>query len=61
MVIMDTELWRGPVGEKIRDEFAAQIVGLPQIEPKFSITQIPPKVFTAIHRRDQLLNGSYGY
>lgn len=56
MVIMDTELWRGPVGEKIRDEFAAQIVGLPQIEPKFSITQIPPKVFrgTTTHSRSIL-------
>ncbi|MCB0372604.1 MAG: DUF4837 family protein [Muricauda sp.] len=45
MVVMDTELWQGPVGDKIRDEFAAQIIGLPQIEPLFSITQLPPKVF----------------
>lgn len=45
MVVMDTELWKGPVGDKIRDEFAAQIIGLPQIEPLFSITQLPPKVF----------------
>jgi len=56
MVVMDTELWRGPVGEKIREEFAAQIVGLPQIEPKFSLTQIPPKVFkgTTTHSRSLL-------
>ena len=40
MVVMDTELWQGPVGDKIRDEFAAQIIGLPQIEPLFSITQL---------------------
>ncbi len=45
MVVMDTELWKGPVGDKIRDEFAAQIIGLPQIEPLFTITQLPPKVF----------------
>ena len=56
MVVMDTELWRGPVGEKIRDEFAAQIIGLPQIEPKFTITQVPPKVFkgTTTHSRSLL-------
>ncbi|MBO0330911.1 DUF4837 family protein [[Muricauda] lutisoli] len=56
MVVMDTELWRGPVGEKIRDEFAAQIIGLPQIEPKFTITQVPPKVFkgTTTHSRSIL-------
>lgn len=45
MVVMDTELWKGPVGDKIRDEFAAQIIGLPQIEPLFTLTQLPPKVF----------------
>ena len=56
MVVMDTELWRGPVGEKVRDEFAAQIIGLPQIEPKFTITQVPPKVFkgTTTHSRSLL-------
>lgn len=45
MVVMDTELWQGPVGDKIREEFAAQVLGLPQAEPIFSITQIPPSVF----------------
>ena len=45
MVVMDTELWKGPVGDKIRDEFAAQVLGLPQREPIFTITQVPPQVF----------------
>lgn len=45
MVVMETELWKGPVGDKIRDEFAAQVLGLPQIEPIFTITQLPPQVF----------------
>ena len=45
MVVMDTELWQGPVGDKIREEFAFQVLGMPQIEPIFSITQIPPSVF----------------
>src|SRR5690606_6362688 len=43
MVVMDTELWQGPVGDKIREEFAAQVLGLPQAEPLFSITQVPPR------------------
>src|SRR5690606_6052292 len=46
MVVMDTELWQGPVGDKIREEFADHVLGLPQREPLFSITQIPPSVFT---------------
>lgn len=45
MVVIDTELWKGPVGDKIRDEFAAQVMGLPQREPIFTITQLPPQVF----------------
>ena len=45
MVVMDTEMWKGPVGDKIREHFAAQVLGLPQGEPKFTITQIPPQVF----------------
>src|SRR5690606_887953 len=45
MVVMDTELWQGPVGDKIREVFADNVLGLPQREPLFSITQIPPNVF----------------
>lgn len=45
MVVMDTELWKGSVGDRIREHFAAQVLGLPQGEPKFTITQIPPQVF----------------
>ena len=45
MVVMDTELWKGGVGDKIREHFAAPILGLPRAEPKFTITQIPPQVF----------------
>ncbi|KQC30615.1 DUF4837 family protein [Flagellimonas eckloniae] len=45
MVVMDTELWKGGVGDKIREHFAAPVLGLPQAEPQFTITQIPPQVF----------------
>ncbi|MEM6894365.1 MAG: DUF4837 family protein [Bacteroidota bacterium] len=45
MVVIDTELWQGAVGDKVREIFAAQVLGLPQPEPIFSITQIPPQVF----------------
>ena len=45
MVVMETELWQGPVGDKIREEFADYVLGLPQREPLFSIPQIPPSVF----------------
>ncbi len=45
MVVMDSELWKGGIGDKIREHFAAPVLGLPQGEPKFTITQIPPQIF----------------
>lgn len=45
IVVMETELWKGDIGDKIREHFASPVLGLPQGEPIFSITQIPPQVF----------------
>ncbi len=49
-VVVDNELWKGSVGETIRDILAAPVYGLPQEEPLFSINQIPPQVFTGFAR-----------
>ncbi|MEX0315947.1 MAG: DUF4837 family protein [Allomuricauda sp.] len=45
MVVMDTELWKGSVGDKIRENFAKSAPGLSPQQPIFTITQIPPQVF----------------
>ncbi|MGW9684586.1 DUF4837 family protein [Flagellimonas sp. 2504JD1-5] len=45
MVVMDTELWKGSVGDKIREHFAKPAAGLTPQQPIFTITQIPPQVF----------------
>jgi len=52
-VVMDTELWEGVVGDKVREHFAAPIVGLTWDEPVFSIDHMPKQVFTTTtrHRR----------
>ena len=49
-VVISNELWNGEVGEKIREYFAAPTIGLPQIEPIFSINQIQPENFTDFAR-----------
>ena len=49
-VVMDTELWKGKVGDKVREHFAAPVIGLPWTEPIFSIEHMPPKVFTGTIR-----------
>lgn len=49
-VVMDNELWKGPVGDKIREEFAAPLTGMIWDEPIFSMNQIPKSIFTGALR-----------
>jgi hypothetical protein len=43
-VIVDDQLWNGEVGDSIRNKFASPVLGLPQEEPVFSLTQYPVKL-----------------
>lgn len=43
-VIVDDQLWNGEVGDSIRNKFASPVLGLPQEEPIFSLTQYPVKL-----------------
>lgn len=45
MVVMDNELWKGAIGDKVREHFAARVLAVPQSEAIFSLIQIPPQVF----------------
>lgn len=50
LVVTSNDLWNGSVGEKLRDYFAAPTDGLPQQEPLFSMTQIPPSTYSGFSR-----------
>ncbi len=52
-VVVDNELWKGKVGETIRKYFAAEVAGLPQEEPLFSMRQMPPQAFFGISRKNR--------
>lgn len=52
-VIMPNELWNGEVGEAIRKNLAAPVDGLPQDEPLFSISQMPPEAFSGFARKNR--------
>ncbi|MFI2741714.1 DUF4837 family protein [Zhouia sp. PK063] len=45
-VVIDNDLWKGDIGDRIRNYFAAPVDGLPWQEPLFTIHQMPPQVFT---------------
>ncbi|NHF59064.1 DUF4837 family protein [Flavobacteriaceae bacterium TP-CH-4] len=49
-VVMDDALWKGEVGDKVREHFAAPVLALTLNEPKFSINHFPPKSFTGTTR-----------
>ena len=49
-VVMDNELWKGEVGDKVREHFAAPVVGLTMEEPLFTINYMPASVFTGTIR-----------
>ncbi|TYP76889.1 DUF4837 family protein [Aquimarina intermedia] len=52
-VIVDNELWKGAVGDSIRKYFGAEVPGLPQEEPLFSMRQMPPVAFSGMARKNR--------
>lgn len=45
-VVIDNELWKSSVGDAIREHYTAAALGLTWDEALFSITQIPPQIFS---------------
>ena len=54
-VVIDNEMWSGSLGEAIRKVLTTTIYGLPQDEPTFVISQIPPSVFSGFVTRNRTL------
>ena len=54
-VVTNDELWDGAVGEVIRENFGRPIYGLPQIEPIFSLSHIPSKVFSGFATKSRTI------
>ena len=54
-VVTNNELWEGAVGEVIRENFGRPIYGLPQIEPVFSLSHIPSKVFSGFATKSRTI------
>lgn len=52
-VVIDNELWKGKVGDKVREHFAATVIGLTWEEPIFSINQMPTQVFSGSIRNSR--------
>jgi len=54
-VVTNDQLWDGEVGQVIRENFSRPIYGLPQIEPVFSLSHIPSKVFSGFATKSRTI------
>ncbi|GAA4279532.1 DUF4837 family protein [Aquimarina mytili] len=52
-VVIDNELWKGSLGDTIRKYFGAEVPGLPQVEPLFSMRQMPSTAFSGLARKNR--------
>ncbi|MBP2833858.1 DUF4837 family protein [Aquimarina sp. U1-2] len=52
-VVLDNDLWNGRLGDTIRKYFGAEVPGLPQEEPLFSMRQIPHNAFSGLARKNR--------
>ncbi len=52
-VVVDNILWEDNVGEVIRNVLAASLEGLPQEEPIFTLSQMPPQVFSGFAAKNR--------
>ncbi|GAA4273234.1 DUF4837 family protein [Aquimarina gracilis] len=52
-VVVDNNLWKGRVGDTIRKYFGAEVPGLPQEEPLFSMRQMPKEAFSGLARKNR--------
>ncbi|MEW7289550.1 DUF4837 family protein [Aquimarina sp. 2304DJ70-9] len=52
-VVIDNEVWKGSLGDTIRKYFGAEVPGLPQEEPLFSMRQMPVAAFSGLARKNR--------
>ncbi|WP_438426138.1 DUF4837 family protein [Aquimarina macrocephali] len=53
-VVIDNELWNSNVGDTIRKYFGAEVPGLPQEEPLFTMRQMPKETFTGLAKQSRI-------
>lgn len=52
-VVMANSLWNSTLGDKVREAFASEFIGLPQQEPTFNLKQIPLETFSGFTRESR--------
>jgi len=50
LVVMKNSEWQGALGDELRKIIAEPVLGLPQPESQFEVTQVPPESFSSMFR-----------
>lgn len=50
LVVMKNSEWQGELGDELRKIIAEPVLGLPQPESQFEVTQVPPDSFSSMFR-----------
>lgn len=50
LVVMDNNLWQGIEGDSLRNVIGERVLGLPQNEPQFGVTQVPVNSFGSMFK-----------
>ena len=52
-VLIDDQLWKGEIGDSIRNKFASPVIGLPEEEPLFNINQYSIKLLEGTRAKNR--------
>lgn len=52
-IVIENDLWKGQVGDSLRDIIAAPVLGLPQEETQFTVNQVTPTTFSNLFQRNR--------
>src|SRR5690625_1781085 len=53
-IVIDDSLWKNEIGESLREVLTKPVTGLPQEEPIFTLSHIPPAAFTGFVRSSRI-------
>lgn len=54
-IVINNDLWKGKVGDSLRSIISRPVLGLPQEEYQFSVTQVPEKTFGRLFKANRNL------
>ena len=53
LIVINDEDWNGKIGDALKSIISEPVLGLPQEENQFSVTQVDPRTFNALFKRNR--------